>query len=76
MTFQILDSNSDLKPTMAITPEPGNSTIFYSSGEEVLRLSKDGFWVKGVKVKQDDKEAEVVYTAFRQWLVWQNLTHE
>ena len=61
------------EPTMAMTPE--NSTIFYSAGEEVLRVSKDGFWVRGTKVPVDDNEAKEVYNAFRQWLVWQGLNN-
>jgi hypothetical protein len=59
---------------MAMTPE--NSTIFYTAGEETLRVAKDGFYVRGKKVPVDDKESLAVYNAFRQWLVWQNLTHE
>lgn len=39
----------------------------------MLKVGKDGFWVRGVKVEQDDKEAEKVYNAFRQWIVWSEL---
>ena len=64
------------EPTLVQTPEPGNSTIFYSDGEEVLRISKDGFWVKGVRVPADDNECKEVYNAFREWLAWQGITRE
>lgn len=40
---------------------------------EMLRISKDGFYIRGVKVEQDDKEAEKVYNAFHQWLTWATL---
>lgn len=69
-TFQ----NTTPTPNLAMTPDPENSTIFYTAGEEVLRVSRDGFWVKGVRVPADDREAESVYNAFKQWLAWQSLT--
>jgi hypothetical protein len=42
----------------------------------MLRVSNKGFWVRGVEVEQDNKEAENVYNSFRQWLTWQHLTKE
>jgi hypothetical protein len=42
--------------------------------EPVLKISGDGFWVRGVKVPQDDKEAEAVYNAFIEWMTWSSLT--
>jgi hypothetical protein len=39
----------------------------------MLKVGPDGFWVRGVKVEQDDKEAETVYNAFKQFLVWSEL---
>lgn len=50
-----------------------NTTTFHCSGEEMLKFSDKGFWVRGVKVEQDDKEAEIVYNAFKQWLTWAQL---
>ena len=40
---------------------------------EMLRVAKDGFYVRGVKVEADDKEAETVYKAFKEFLVWAEL---
>lgn len=65
-TYTIRDANSD----------PG-SIVMYTGGQgpdEMLRVSKDGFWVRGVKVPQDDKEAETVYNAFLQWMSHMALT--
>ena len=42
--------------------------------EEMIRIAKDGFYIRGKKVPQDDKEAETVYNAFKQWLTWANMT--
>jgi len=47
-----------------------NSLTMIAGGAEMLRVASDGFYVRGVKVPADDREAETVYTAFRQFLVW------
>jgi len=44
--------------------------------EEMIRISSEGFWVRGVKVPQDDKEAENVYNAFTAWLAWAELNRQ
>jgi hypothetical protein len=40
----------------------------------MLRVAKDGFYVRGEKVPMDDKEAETVYNAFLQWMSYMALT--
>ena len=35
------------------------------SGIEMLKIAKDGFYIKGVKLKQDDQESINVYNCFR-----------
>lgn len=52
-----------------------NDNIVFNTGSatEMLRVAKDGFYVRGVKIKQDEKEAEKVYNAFHQWLTWATL---
>ena len=47
-----------------------------AGGTEMLRVEKDGFYVRGVKVEADDKEAETVYNAFKQFLVWAELNRQ
>ena len=54
------------------TPEPSAITCM-AGGTEMLKVGPDGFWVRGVKVAQDEREAEVVYNAFKQWLVWSEM---
>jgi hypothetical protein len=49
----------------------GNTSF---GGDEMLKITPDGFYVRGVRVPVDDKEAETVYNAFKQWLVWAQLT--
>lgn len=53
-------------------PDP-NNIICYAGATEMLKIGPDGFWVRGVKVPQDDKEAETVYNGFKQFLVWAEL---
>ena len=50
-----------------------NATTSFG-GDEMLKITPEGFYVRGVKVPQDDKEAETVYNAFKQWLAWAQLT--
>jgi hypothetical protein len=47
-----------------------HSLTMIAGGCEMLRVANDGFYVRGVKVTQDDKEAEIVYNAFKQFLTW------
>lgn len=50
-----------------------NTITCLAGGEEMLRVGPEGFWVRGVKVEQDDQEALAVYNAFKQWMVWMSL---
>jgi hypothetical protein len=50
-----------------------NNIICYAGATEMLKIGPDGFWVRGVKVPADDKEAETVYNAFKQFLTWAEL---
>ena len=60
--------------------EPQPSAITFNTGgvnsEEMVRIDKDGFYVRGKKVPVDDNEALTVYNAFKQWLAWANLQQQ
>lgn len=59
--------------TIGIHPEyeqHQNSLTMIAGGSEMMRVAPDGFYVRGIKVPVDDKEAETVYNAFKQFLVW------
>ena len=45
-----------------------NDIKLTGGGEEMLRISQDGFYVNGVKVKQNKREAKAVYEAFKRWM--------
>ena len=53
-----------------------NSITFNTNDNlnEMIKITNDGFYIRGKKVPQDDKEAETVYNAFKQWLMWANMT--
>ncbi len=50
-----------------------NNVVLCAGGTEMLKVAEDGFYVRGTKVPADDKEAETVYNAFKQFLVWAEL---
>jgi hypothetical protein len=50
-----------------------NTITCLAGGEEMLRVGPDGFWVRGVKVEQDDQEAKIVYNAMKEFLTWTQL---
>lgn len=56
-------------------PEPSAITLMTGgqNSDEMIRIDQTGFYVRGKKVEQDDKEAEIVYNAFKQWLAWAQL---
>lgn len=55
---------------------PSNTITCLAGGEEMLRVSPEGFWVRGQKVAQDDREAEIVYNAFKAWMSWAQLNKD
>ena len=59
---------SDIKFTA-----PSNAVTFFCAGDEMLRCSDKGFWVRGKQVEVDDEEALTVYNSFKEWLTWQHL---
>ena len=61
-----------LEDTKMSIDNSSNITLTANSSE-MLRIAKDGFYVRGIKIKQDEKEAEKVYNAFHQWLTWATL---
>ena len=57
--------------------EPKTNNIVCNVGStEMLRVSEDGFYVRGVRVEADDQEAATVYNAFKEFLVWSRLSRE
>jgi hypothetical protein len=73
VAFTKIKTSTDPVLTVSAPNEP-NAVTFFCSGDEMLRCSDKGFWVRGKKVKVDDKEAEQVYNSFKEWLTWQQLS--
>jgi hypothetical protein len=59
-----------------ITQTPTNNITCMAGGTEMLRVTPEGFWVRGVKVAQDDNEAQAVYNAFKAWMSWAQLNRD
>jgi hypothetical protein len=55
---------------------PKNNTIVFNAGtdDEMLKITPEGFYVRGVAVEQDPNEAEAVYRAFREFMTWAIIT--
>lgn len=56
--------------------EAARNTITFNAGTpstEMLKVGPNGFWVRGVKVEQDEQEAKRVYEAFKAWMMWAEL---
>ena len=65
-----------INPTPSMTmssPESGSDITFNSGPDEMLRITQDGFYVRGVRVPADDKEAVAVYNSFKQWIIWASM---
>ena len=56
--------------------QPNSIIMNAGDNNEMLRITRDAFYVRGVRVPQDEKEAEVVYNAFKEFLVYNALTKE
>ena len=54
--------------------QPSSISFNVDQDQEWIRITNEGFWVRGVKVPQNNKEAQTVYNAFKEWLAWANLT--
>jgi hypothetical protein len=50
-----------------------NTISLYAGADVMLSIGPDGFYVRGVKIEQDEHEAAKVYESFKQWLVWAQL---
>jgi len=69
--------NSSLTIKASMTSDTEESTISFRGGsEEMLRVARDGFYIRGKRVNQDEKEAELVYNTFHQWLTWATLNRD
>ena len=67
---------NDPKPTpvLSVSAPPENNIVFHAGQSEMLKVTEDGFYVRGVKVEADEKEASSVYKAFKEFLVYHALT--
>jgi hypothetical protein len=76
-TYTDLDLDLDIGNDWSFDNRLGTDEInLTAGGEEMLRVAKDGFYVRGVKVEADAKEASAVYEAFKQWMTYAILNGE
>ena len=72
MTFMIQETQ-ELGVPITYMNMKDTITFRSSTNSEMLRISPDGFYVRGEKIPQDEHEAETVYKTFHQWLTWATL---
>jgi len=63
----------EAQPVISMTAPPENNIVLSSGGTEMLKIAEDGFYVRGVRLEQDDKEITEVYNCFKEWLTWSTL---
>ena len=73
MMTDIMDNTTQFEPYLTVNDNKPSTIVLNSNMTEMLRVAHDGFYVRGVKIEQDEKEAEKVYNAFHQWLTWTTL---
>jgi hypothetical protein len=59
--------------TAGVFSDKDDTISLMTNDSEMLKIAKDGFYVRGIKVPQDEREAESVYKTFHQWLTWATL---
>lgn len=59
-----------LPNTFSVAPKLESSFIFLGNDNktEILKISPEGFWVRGEKIPQDENEAKTVYQAVKELL--------
>ena len=71
-TFVIKDTHPT--PVLSVSAPPESNITFHAGQAEMLKVTEDGFYVRGVKVEADEKEASAVYKAFKAFLIHHALT--
>jgi hypothetical protein len=62
-------------PVLSVSETKSESNItFYGGASEILKITEDGFYVRGKPVPADENEAAAVYRAFKQFLIHHALT--
>jgi hypothetical protein len=62
------------EPVLTVSAPPESNITLVGGQTEMLKITEDGFYVRGVKVKADEEEAAAVYKAFKEFLVYHALT--
>ena len=73
--FYVID-NPLPAPAITLSAPPESNITFYGGNFEMLKVTEDGFSVRGVKVKADENDAASGYKAFKSFLVHHALTKE
>ena len=70
----IIQPTTQPTPVLSVSAPPASNITFHAGPSEMLKVTEDGFYVRGVRVKADEKESAAVYRAFKEFLVYHALT--
>ena len=62
------------EPVINIAMKPETNITFHAGPSEMLKVTEEGFYVRGKKVRANKNEAAAVYKAFKQFLIYHALT--
>lgn len=65
---------SNPSPVLSVSAPPASNIVLHAGPAEMLKITENAFYVRGVAVEQGPGEAAAVYAAFKQWMVWASLT--
>ena len=74
LSMYVINDTPPPTPVLSVTSPPESNIIFHAGQLEMLKVTEDGFYVRGVKVEADEKEVAAVYRAFKEFLVYHALT--
>jgi len=63
-------------PVLSVSSPPENNITLHGGKSEILKITQDGFYVRGEKVPADENESAAVYKAFKEFLVYHALTRD
>jgi hypothetical protein len=68
--------NLNREPDSRFSSRDANQITMSTAGTEMLRIAEDGFYVRGIRVEADEREAKIVYEAFKAFLAWSELSRK
>lgn len=69
----VFQKQQESKPIITMDPPQDEGITFSCHEHDMLKITKNGFFVRGIRATANDQEAEQVYNCFKEWLSWHTL---